>query len=558
MAAGRRRRRPGTPAPTAPAGRSSTGHGRGPHAPNDEAASVALLTPPHAPARGVRAASPRSRQRCRRWAPGRAERALRAVVEPAVQDGGTATRGSTGPLRWPASAPPGIGAAAGARPGDAAVRPDHPARVGQLGGARRDRRGRHVAAPRRDGRPEPAADARRRRPVVKPLLRLHQVRRHIRVGHLGAERRPARARRRRERGRPARRRDPPRRPRPASYSFTGGPVWRSSTRAHSTVGVAQPDGSVLQRRSGTGSVAVDGDELVITRATALPGRRAGQRRVTTGDRGVRVRDDLTSQVAGRCPLSLSFLLAAPPSAVAGSRTARCVSRWPTARPASPPAVHHGDRPVAAVPAARRGPELAPPPRRARRRSAATSRAAPGLTTQLAAGSSGRNCGDGGPTRSVAATCRHASRADRRRVRLPGRCGHARGERAGAGHHRRGHAGVDGPPSRSGRRSPRGWRRTRASRSAGRWRCGCGRSPTTASARWTSWSAPGRHRAGIGTALAALAGTRCAELGLHTVRAIVAGRARDPARWPTGTGSARPTPAPRRTVDPRTVVPGTGP
>jgi hypothetical protein len=102
-----------------------------------------------------------------------------------------------------------------------------------------------------------------------------------------------------------------------SYTFTGdGPVWRAATKAHSTVGVAQPDGSVLQRRSGSGSVAVDGGDLVMTSTSALPGVASWQRRVTTGDGIVRVRDDVTAQGGETVPLSLSFLLAAPPSAVA--------------------------------------------------------------------------------------------------------------------------------------------------------------------------------------------------------------------------------------------------
>lgn len=101
-----------------------------------------------------------------------------------------------------------------------------------------------------------------------------------------------------------------------SYTFRGdGPVWRAATKAHTTVGVAQPDGSVVQRRSGSGAVAVDGDDLVMTSTSALPGVASWQRRVTTGDGLVRVHDDLTATGATTVPLSLSFLLAAPPSAV---------------------------------------------------------------------------------------------------------------------------------------------------------------------------------------------------------------------------------------------------
>ncbi len=101
-----------------------------------------------------------------------------------------------------------------------------------------------------------------------------------------------------------------------SYTFTGdGPVWRAATKTHSTVGVAQPDGSVVQRRPASGSVTVDGDDLVMTSTSALPGVTSWQRRVTTGDGIVRVQDDITSAGGAPVPLSLSFLLAAPPSAV---------------------------------------------------------------------------------------------------------------------------------------------------------------------------------------------------------------------------------------------------
>lgn len=101
-----------------------------------------------------------------------------------------------------------------------------------------------------------------------------------------------------------------------SYAFTGSPVWRASTEAHSTVGVGQPDGTVLQHRSGAGAVTVDGTDLVMTSTSALPGVASWQRRVTVADGAVRVRDDVTSSAGASVPLSASFLLAAPPSAVA--------------------------------------------------------------------------------------------------------------------------------------------------------------------------------------------------------------------------------------------------
>lgn len=100
------------------------------------------------------------------------------------------------------------------------------------------------------------------------------------------------------------------------YSFTGQPVWRGSTKAHSTLGALQPDGTVLQRHSGSGAVAADGADLVMTSTTALPGVASWQRRVSVGDGTVRVRDALATTGGAPVPLSASFLLATPPSAVA--------------------------------------------------------------------------------------------------------------------------------------------------------------------------------------------------------------------------------------------------
>lgn len=100
-----------------------------------------------------------------------------------------------------------------------------------------------------------------------------------------------------------------------SYAFTGGPVWRAATKAHSTLGVAQADGAVRQRAGGKGAVAVAGTDLVMTSTSALPGVASWQRRLTVGDGVVRIRDDVTATGEAAVPLSASFLLSAPPAAV---------------------------------------------------------------------------------------------------------------------------------------------------------------------------------------------------------------------------------------------------
>jgi hypothetical protein len=118
-----------------------------------------------------------------------------------------------------------------------------------------------------------------------------------------------------------------------TYSFTGHPVWRSGTKAHSTIGVLHEDGTVLQTRSGSGDVSVIGDDLLMTSTTALPDVAGWTRRVSVSDGTVVVRDVLTRAALGGdsgdggsgdgggsggtpVPLSMSFLLAAPPASVA--------------------------------------------------------------------------------------------------------------------------------------------------------------------------------------------------------------------------------------------------
>jgi hypothetical protein len=101
------------------------------------------------------------------------------------------------------------------------------------------------------------------------------------------------------------------------YGFHGGPVWRASTKAHSTLGVLQPDGSVVQRRNGSGAVTADGDGLLMTSTSALAGVSSWQRRVVVGDGTVQVHDTLTAASGAALPISASFLLAAPPASVVG-------------------------------------------------------------------------------------------------------------------------------------------------------------------------------------------------------------------------------------------------
>jgi hypothetical protein len=101
-----------------------------------------------------------------------------------------------------------------------------------------------------------------------------------------------------------------------NYTFTGGPVWRSGTKAHSTIGVLGDDGGVRQRGAGGGAVSAEGDGLLMTSTSALEGVGSWQRRVTVGDGTVQVRDTLSGGADGPVPLSASFLLAAPVGAVA--------------------------------------------------------------------------------------------------------------------------------------------------------------------------------------------------------------------------------------------------
>ena len=148
-----------------------------------------------------------------------------------------------------------------------------------------------------------------------------------------------------------------------TYGFTGGPVWRVGTKAHSTVGVLQDDGSVRQTRAGSGAVSVEGDDLRddlghgAARGLRLgpPGRRRRRDRA-----GPRHPDEPPGTTRCRCrrrSCSLPHRRRSP-----GSRTARCASRWPTAASGSS-SRHRGP------------PSPTPTPRRPRRTS--TPRTSPG-------------------------------------------------------------------------------------------------------------------------------------------------------------------------------------
>lgn len=97
------------------------------------------------------------------------------------------------------------------------------------------------------------------------------------------------------------------------YGFRGAPVWRASTKAHTTIGVLRPDGAVDQQPGGSGAVSADGNGLLMTSSTALEGVPTWERRVSLTESSVRIADRLTSSTA--VPLSVSYLIAAPRSAV---------------------------------------------------------------------------------------------------------------------------------------------------------------------------------------------------------------------------------------------------
>jgi hypothetical protein len=93
-----------------------------------------------------------------------------------------------------------------------------------------------------------------------------------------------------------------------------GPVWRSATKPHNTIGVLELDGRVTQQRSASGTVSTQQGGLLMSTSDALP-RISWQRAVTLDPATVRVRDTLTALEPGTTTLSMSWLLPVPPAAV---------------------------------------------------------------------------------------------------------------------------------------------------------------------------------------------------------------------------------------------------
>ena len=95
------------------------------------------------------------------------------------------------------------------------------------------------------------------------------------------------------------------------YNFVTTFPWRSLTKAHTTVGVLQPDGRVTQTDAGWGSVSATADGLRMVSANAMSGIDWSRGTTVTAS-SVTVRDQLQLRTTGSAkPLSMSFLLAAP-------------------------------------------------------------------------------------------------------------------------------------------------------------------------------------------------------------------------------------------------------
>jgi hypothetical protein len=107
------------------------------------------------------------------------------------------------------------------------------------------------------------------------------------------------------------------------YNLTGvSYVWRELTKAHNTIGILQSDGRVVQLARGSGTVTTAGDGLQMMSGNALNGTD-WKRGVVLTDTTVSVRDELTLRAGVTAkPMSMSFLLAAPPSRVAASADGR--------------------------------------------------------------------------------------------------------------------------------------------------------------------------------------------------------------------------------------------
>ena len=92
-------------------------------------------------------------------------------------------------------------------------------------------------------------------------------------------------------------------------------AWRPLTKAHNTVGVLQPDGRVIQRGQGSGTVTALADGLQMVSTDSLDDVD-WRRQVRLGATSVTVHDEIGLRPTGVAKtLSVSFLLATPPARV---------------------------------------------------------------------------------------------------------------------------------------------------------------------------------------------------------------------------------------------------
>lgn len=128
--------------------------------------------------------------------------------------------------------------------------------------------------------------------------------------------------------------------------------WRGLTKAHSTVGLREPDGRVSQVGTGWGSVSATADGLAMVSASALDGIDWRRDVALTGT-AVSVRDQLQQRDSGRgtTPLSMSFLLAVREKDVIDLGDGRLRfalgdgSTWELAAPAGVPVTFSDARPT---------------------------------------------------------------------------------------------------------------------------------------------------------------------------------------------------------------------
>jgi len=135
------------------------------------------------------------------------------------------------------------------------------------------------------------------------------------------------------------------------YNFVTTYPWRSLTKAHTTVGVLQPDGRVTQADAGRGSVSATADGLQMISADAMKDVD-WNRGTTVTSSSVTVRDQLRLRTTGTAKLlSMSFLLAAPVGQVtdlgAGTFRFRLAdgSTWELTTPAGVAATFSDARPT---------------------------------------------------------------------------------------------------------------------------------------------------------------------------------------------------------------------